>query len=121
MFSEGLSRAAPPFRLTVNGSADRAVVSLEGELDLATAPRLREELASLAEQADSVIVVDLTNLAFIDSTGLSVLVMALNRSQACGGSIVLRNPSQSVMRILEITGLVSIFGIEEQSVPTTSA
>jgi anti-anti-sigma factor len=121
MFSEGLPRAAPPFRLTVNGSADRAVVSLEGELDLATSPQLREQLVALTERADSVIVVDLTDLAFIDSTGLSVLVMALNRSRASGGSIVLRNPSPSVMRILEITGLVSIFGIEQQSVPTASA
>jgi anti-sigma B factor antagonist len=120
MISKGFSRSAPPFRLTVSGSGDRAVVSLEGELDLATAPQLREQLVTLAE-ADSVIVVDLTNLAFIDSTGLSVLVMGLNRSRAAGGSIVLRNPSQSVMRILEITGLVSVFGIEDKSVPTAGA
>jgi anti-sigma B factor antagonist len=121
MISEGFRRSAPPFRLTVSGSGDRAVVSLEGELDLATAPQLREQLVTLAEQADTVIVVDLTNLAFIDSTGLSVLVMALNRSRAGGGTIVLRNPSQSVMRILEITGLVSVFGIEDKSVPTAGA
>jgi anti-sigma B factor antagonist len=122
MFSEGFPRSAPPFRLTVSGSADRTIVSLEGELDLATAPQLREQLVTLAEREDSDIVVDLTRLAFIDSTGLSVLVMALNRSRATGGSIVLRNPSDSVMRILEITGLVSVFGIEEESsVPTAGA
>jgi anti-sigma B factor antagonist len=121
MFPEGFPRSSPPFRLTVSGSADRAIVSLEGELDLATAPQLREQLVTLAEQDDSDIVVDLTRLAFIDSTGLSVLVMALNRSRTNGGSMVLRNPSDSVMRILEITGLVSVFGIEEESVPSAGA
>jgi anti-sigma B factor antagonist len=121
MFSEGFPRSAPSFRLSVSESADRAIVSLEGELDLATAPQLRDQLVTLAEQDGSDVVVDLTRLAFIDSTGLSVLVMALNRSRAAGGSIVLRNPSESVMRILEITGLVSVFGIDEKSVPTAGA
>lgn len=121
MFSEGFPRTAPPFRLTVSEAADRAIVSLDGELDLATAPQLREQLVTLAEKDGGDVVVDLTRLAFIDSTGLSVLVMALNRSRAAGGSIVLRNPSDSVMRILEITGLISVFGIEEGSVPTAGA
>jgi anti-sigma B factor antagonist len=118
MLSAGLSRSHPPFRVTVSGSAGQFVVSLEGELDLATAPELREHLVVLAEDNDADIVIDLTHLDFIDSTGLSVLVMALNRSRAAGGSIVVRNPSASVMRILEITGLVSVFPLEGESVPT---
>ena len=116
MFSAGLPRPDPSFRVTVGGSTGCAVVSLEGELDLATAPQLRERLVVLAEENDPDIVLDLTHLSFIDSTGLSVLVMALNRSRAAGGSIMLRNPSASVMRILEITGLVSVFAIEGESV-----
>jgi anti-sigma B factor antagonist len=121
MFSEGLSRPDPPFRVTMSGTAGRAVISLEGELDLATAPQLRERLVALAERDDTDIVLDLTDLNFVDSTGLSVLVMALNRSRAAGRSITLRNPSASVMRILEITGLDSVFRVESASVPTAGA
>jgi anti-sigma B factor antagonist len=116
MFSEGLSRPDPPFRVTVSETVGRAVVSLEGELDLSSAPELRELLVALAEKDGTDIVLDLTDLVFVDSTGLSVLVMALNRSRGAGGSITLRNPSASVMRILEITGLVSVFSVESAAV-----
>jgi anti-sigma B factor antagonist len=96
----------------VSGSIDPAVVSLEGELDLAAAPQLRECLVGLAERGATDIVLDVAQLEFIDSTGLSVLVMALNRTRAAGGSTVLRQPSPSILRLLEITGLLAIFGVE---------
>jgi anti-sigma B factor antagonist len=121
MLSEDDSRPDPSFRVTMTGTADRAEVSLEGELDLSTAPQLRERLVALAEQDETDIVLDLTRLNFVDSTGLSVLVMAFNRSRAAGGSITLRNPSASVLRILEITGLVSVFNVESEPVPTAGA
>jgi len=112
MSSERSSRSTPPFRLTVGESANPAVVSLEGELDLAAAPQLRECLVALTENGATDIVLDVAQLEFIDSTGLSVLVMALNRTRAAGGSTVLRHPSHSVMRLLEITGLLAVFGVE---------
>jgi anti-sigma B factor antagonist len=119
MLSAGISRSNPPLRITVSGSDGRSVASLEGELDLATAPQLRENLGVLAEQNGADIVIDLTHLNFIDSTGFAVLVMALNRSRASGGSMVVRNPSASVMRIPEITGLASVLPVEgEDVVPT---
>jgi anti-sigma B factor antagonist len=110
--SERTSRPAPPFRLSVSAATDPAVVSLEGELDLAAAPELRECLVRLTEGGATDIVLDVAQLAFIDSTGLSVLVMALNRSRAVGGSTVLRHPSPSIMRLLEITGLLAVFDVE---------
>jgi anti-sigma B factor antagonist len=116
MSSERSSRSTPPFRLTVNGSLDPAVVSLEGELDLAAAPQLRECLVGLVEGGATDIVLDVARLEFIDSTGLSVLVMAFNRTRAVDGSTVLRNPSHSVLRLLEITGLLAVFGIEGEPV-----
>jgi anti-sigma B factor antagonist len=114
MSSERSSRAAPPFRLTVGEPPDGAVVSLEGELDLASAPELRECLGTLAEGGATHIVLDLGGLAFVDSTGLSVLVMAANRTRAAGGSTVLRHPSPSVIRLLEITGLLAVFEVEAE-------
>jgi anti-sigma B factor antagonist len=119
MFSEDVRRTEPPFRVTVSRPDGRVLVAVEGELDLAAAPELRKSLAGLPEDGESEIVLDLTRLDFIDSTGLSVLVMAFHRTRAAGGSFVMRNPSQQVMRILEITGLVSVFTIEhEDSVPS---
>jgi anti-anti-sigma factor len=121
MFSEDPPRAEPPFSVTVSKPDGRVVIAVEGELDLAAAPQLRECLVGLPEDGEEIIL-DLTQLAFIDSTGLSVLVMAFNRTRAAGGSIVMRNPSQAVMRILEITGLVSVFTIEhEDSIPSAGA
>jgi anti-sigma B factor antagonist len=114
MSSEPSSRAVAPFRLTVGAASDADVVSLEGELDLASAPELRECLATLAEGGATDIVLDVGGLAFIDSTGLSVLVMAANRTRSVGGSTVLRHPSPSVMRLLEITGLLAVFEVDAE-------
>jgi anti-sigma B factor antagonist len=127
MFSEGLPVPAPPFHVVVIRTDSGVVVGVEGELDLSTAPQLRDELVALAEEGQTRVVLDLTRLSFIDSTGLSVLVMALNRSRADSGSVVIRNPSQSVLRILEITGLVSVFtiahedAVHEDAVPSAGA
>jgi anti-sigma B factor antagonist len=122
MFSEGLPVPPPLFRVGVSRSDAGAVVAVEGELDLATAPQLRDTLVGLSEQGLTQVILDLTLLKFIDSTGLSVLVMSHNRARADSGSILLRNPSQSVLRILEITGLVSVFDIENKdAVPSAGA
>jgi anti-sigma B factor antagonist len=122
MFSEGLPVPASPFRVGVSRVDDRVVVAVEGELDLATAPQLRDRLVALSEEGQGQIVLDLTHLQFIDSTGLSVLVMAHNRARADGGTIAIRNPSQSVLRILEITALVSVFTVESKdAVPSAGA
>jgi len=98
----------------VSRSDGRVLVAVDGELDLATAPELRDVLVALSEDGDKEVTLDLTGLEFIDSTGLSVLVMTFTRARAAGGSLVIRNPSQSVTRILEITGLVSVFTIEHE-------
>jgi anti-anti-sigma factor len=85
---------------------DAYVIVLVGELDLDGAPRLEEELLS-AEATDAAsIVVDLRELAFIDSTGLRLLVMAAERSQSNGRFTILRGPKE-VHRVFEITDLVS--------------
>ena len=121
MFSQEPSGSEPTFRATVTHSEHQVVVGLSGELDLAGAPQLRERFAQLADEAATQVVVDLTHLDFVDSTGLSVLVMEFHRTQAAGGSTVMRNPSPAVMRILEITGLATVFSIETDGSPIPAA
>jgi anti-sigma B factor antagonist len=120
MSSEGPAPLAP-FRVSVSRSDGRVLIAVDGELDLATAPELRDVLVALPEEGAREVTLDLTGLEFIDSTGLSVLVMAFTRERAAGGSLVIRNPSQSVTRILEITGLVSVFTIEHEDAATRLA
>jgi anti-sigma B factor antagonist len=111
MASQESSGSEPLFRVAVTRSGAEAVVGLTGELDLASAPHLRDCLATLAEEGVTQIVLDLTDLDFVDSTGLSVLVMDFQRTRAEGGWTRIRNPTPSVTRVLEITGLASVFSI----------
>jgi anti-sigma B factor antagonist len=120
MSSDNFARVDQPFAVEVSQVEGRAVVAVAGELDLATAPQLRERLALLSEAGKNQVTLDLTHLDFIDSTGLSVLVMVFNRAQAAEGSMVIRNPSMSVMRIFEITGLASVFTIAGDGDPVPS-
>jgi anti-sigma B factor antagonist len=86
-------------------------VRLWGELDMSTAPQLREELQRLAVGEAPKVTVDLSGLAFVDSTGLSVLITGLKRFRQQGGDMVLRSPTPSTLRVLEITGLTEVFAI----------
>ena len=84
---------------------------LLGELDMSTAPRLGDELARLASDGATMVTVDLSDLAFIDSTGLSVLITGLKRLRQQGGDMVLRSPTPGTRKVLEITGLTEVFSI----------
>ena len=117
MSSDDLSSAARPFVVDESYVDGRSVVALVGELDLATAPELRERLGLLFERGENEVTLDLTHLDFVDSTGLSVFVMLFTRVQAAGGSMLIRNPSSAVMRIFEITGLATVFSIASEAEP----
>ena len=86
-------------------------VRLLGELDMSTAPRLGEELTRVTSEGARHVTVDLSDLVFIDSTGLSVLITSLKRLRQDGGDMALRSPSASTRRVLEITGLTEVFSI----------
>ena len=96
----------PPTFLTIEDLGD-GVLRLIGELDMATAPALQRHL----ERGSPVSVLDLREVTFIDSTGLSVLVRA-NRERQRGESLILRSPTDLVCRVLEITGLLDVFLID---------
>src|SRR4051794_27688966 len=81
-------------------------ITLEGELDLASAADVEAELESAEQSGAERIVVDLESLTFIDSTGLALLVAAINRSEADACRLRIK-PSESVgvLRVLETTGI----------------
>ena len=82
-----------------------AVISVSGELDLASSPALEEELERVAQSDAQLVVVDLRGLEFMDSTGLSVLVRAHQRAEENGRRLGLVNGSQQVQRLLTLTGV----------------
>jgi anti-anti-sigma factor len=88
--------------LEISPLVDVPGVCLDGELDLATAPLLKEALVDLASERE--VHLDLALLTFLDSSGLHVIV-ELARSLDGNRSVVLVNPSTAVRRILEITGI----------------
>jgi anti-sigma B factor antagonist len=88
-----------------------ATVRVTGDLDIASAPRLREELLGLINRGIRAVTVDLARLDFIDSTGLSVLVSAMRRLREQGGDLVLQSLYPPALRVFEVTGLTKVFAI----------
>ncbi len=87
------------------------VVDVEGEIDVYTAPRLRELLIDLVNKNNYQLVVNMEKVEFLDSTGLGVLVGGLKRVRAHDGSLDLVCTQQRILKILKITGLTQVFGI----------
>jgi anti-sigma B factor antagonist len=100
-------------RISVTRDRELAVVAIQGELDVATSPELRRELAKLLAEGVDSIVMDVTEMSFIDSSGLAVLLSAMKRLRDEHDTrLVLRRVQAPVRRVLEITGLTPLFGIE---------
>jgi len=101
-----------PFGIEEHVHDGTTVVSVFGEVDVATAPTLRESLEDLVAKGDSgAIVVDLVGVTFIDSTGLGVLIGARKRcaDEARQLRIVVDEPR--ILKVFEITGLTELFSI----------
>ena len=103
--------APATLELTVSEHEGETVVRAAGELDVNTAPELREQLTRLIGEDSRRIVVDLSEVSFVDSTALSVLVSALKRLRQADGDLELAAPNPSVRRVFEITGLTRLFTI----------
>ena len=96
-----------PFALSVSASEGAvAVVAVGGELDLSTSPRLRHLLLDLVRvQGKRELVLDCTDLTFLDSTAVGVLVTVQRDLAADGGRLVVRGASNAARRVFAITGL----------------
>ncbi len=90
---------------------DIAVIQVSGELDLYTAPRLKEELLSALEDGILKVVIDMSGVHFIDSSALGVLIGGVKRLKPDGGSLVLVSVDENVNWIFRITGLNNVFDI----------
>lgn len=100
-------------RLDVTEQSGWAVLAVGGEVDVATAPRLRERLLSLVNDQKYRIVVDMTAVDFIDSTGLGVLIGALKRVRTHEGDLRLICAQPRILKVFEITGLDQVFVLSE--------
>lgn len=86
----------------------RTVVELSGELDLFTAPVLRDVLLRLTGDGKHFLAVEMSGLRFLDSSGLGVLVGATKRAVAGGGGLCLVGAPQRMLKTLTITGLLRV-------------
>jgi anti-sigma B factor antagonist len=89
------------------------IVDVEGEIDVYTAPRLRELLIDLVNNGHYQLIVNMEKVEFLDSTGLGVLVGGLKRVRAHDGSLDLVCTQERILKIFRITGLTKVFGIHD--------
>jgi anti-anti-sigma factor len=87
-------------------------VSLRGELDLAGSQQMEDSMAEIDRQDPARVVVDLSGLAFIDSTGLRLLLQADARARERGYELVLRPGTAPVQRVFEVTGALDVLRFE---------
>ncbi len=99
--------------LTTRTEGAYEVIEVGGEVDVYTAPRLREALVEAIDGGRIHLVVDVEKVEFLDSTGLGVLVGALKRVRSDGGSLDIVCTHQRILKIFEITGLDKVFGLHE--------
>jgi len=88
------------------------VLHLHGELDMATTPVLDQALTSALNNRATDLVVDLSCLTFMDSTGISMLLSAVQRSDQAGKAFRVRSPNRPVRKALRLTGVDRILSIE---------
>jgi anti-sigma B factor antagonist len=97
--------------ILVDVSGPAPVLQLIGELDIGSAPALRQRLVELLT-SDGDVVVDLSGLTFMDSSGISVLIVAHKRARDQGRKLTLRQPRGAVAKVLAISGTDQVFSIE---------
>jgi anti-sigma B factor antagonist len=92
--------------------AGTPVLAVTGEIDLSSAARFAQELATLVDDGSNTVRVDMSAVTFIDSSGVRELLAANREAEAAGTRLVLANPSAACRRVLEISGVLAEFAIE---------
>jgi anti-sigma B factor antagonist len=117
-----MSFAQPRFRTTEHDVDERTtILAVDGEIHVSTAPEFSGVLSASLEGGRARIVLDLSGVTFIDSTGLSVLLNALRRTTRAGGRMALVCTNPTVLRLFEITRLDSTFDIHAGVEPALAA
>ncbi len=97
---------------TRRGTPEAPELAIRGEVDVSTSAALRDELYGIVDGGARRVVVDCSEMDFIDSSGLGVLVGALKRVREKDGELVLKSLNPSARKVFEITGLTKLFTIE---------
>ncbi len=97
--------------LTSRADGDFEIIEVGGEIDVYTAPKLREAIVSAVEAGRTRLIIDVQKVEFLDSTGLGVLVGALKRVRADGGALDIVCTQERILKIFQITGLDKVFGL----------
>jgi anti-sigma B factor antagonist len=101
--------------------SDVPVLRLRGEVDIAAVTRLRPSWLALADAGRPLLVVDLSEVTFIDVAGIGLLVALRNRQHAHGGRVHLRRVPAQVTRVLRLTGLAGFLPVEPAPAPRSAA
>jgi len=99
--------------LATREAGDRTVVTVGGEIDVYTAPKLRDKITELVNAGHHDLLVDMEKVEFLDSTGLGVLVGGLKKVRAQQGSMELVCSQDRLLKIFRITGLAKVFTIHD--------
>ncbi len=100
--------------LTINSrdpNETTCILAIEGEVDVYTSPQLKADIVQIAERGVKHLILNLSKVEYLDSTGLGVLIGGLKRLREGEGNLALVGPGMRIMRIFEITGLDKIFDI----------
>ena len=100
----------PSLHINAISAGDCAVLRLAGEMDVYTSPKLREQVADLAENGTNHVIADLRGVDFLDSTGLGALVGSLKRLRTRQGSLMIVTGGR-ILQLFQITGLTRAFAL----------
>lgn len=106
--------------LSTRTAGDFEIVEVTGEIDVYTAPRLREAIVELVDSGHRQLIVDVERVEFLDSTGLGVLVGGLKKLQEANGTLDIVCSQDRIRKIFAITGLDQVFGFYD-NVPAATA
>lgn len=97
--------------LTASSTGDRTVLAVRGEVDVHSASQLQDRLLQIIDSGQQSVVVDLSWLSFIDSTGLGALVAARNQAEQASVALRIACKSERMLKLFRITGLDAVFEI----------
>ena len=98
-------------KVTTRSQGDHTVISVAGEIDLYTAPKLQSELTAALAASPARLIVDMSQVDFCDSTGINVLLAAHRQTRERGGELQLAGPGSATRKVLQVTGLESVFTV----------
>jgi len=116
-------RGGPPVDIDIEQRTEGAweVLDVSGEVDLSTAPTLRARIERIVGDGARRLVVDLADVSFMDSSGLSVLVSGFKGMREAGGQMAVVCPNEAIAKIFSITGLDRVFSIHQSLHEAVSA